>query len=273
MPNDLQTDEQALAAACQPYDKNGQWKLELKVANIGGFGPLKYGHSSIHLLSPDGRSVVEFHGYNKEPGTGAAKPGAGDKGDQIAVAAVPGSWGYFSNRKEEGDLLLAQGTYEDMKPKLKILFAASQAIDAENIQYSGWGFLKTGQNCNSVAHSLTRLLGQEVDPQNISRVILTGSAARLPAHALDEITKTDVGVDLSQLDSALSKIAKDTGQAVVMPDLDKLIEQPLDGACRANKSVEIDGVAYHGDGSTTPTQLGLGTHPRLRQPPDYNPSK
>lgn len=263
------SDDQTLDAACQPYDKAGRWTLEMKVTDIGGIGPLRYGHTGVYLTAPDGRSVVQFHGYNKDPLTGAAKPGESE-GDLLALAAVPGSWAYFEERNSAGSRVLAEGSYEEMKPKLKVLFAASQALDAESLEYKGWGLWAPGQNCNTAARMVTRLLGQDTDPQKISDVILTGSERSIPLSRLDTITDSASGVDVSKLEQALLDMARDTSKSVVLPDLDQLVDQPLAAQCRPAKS-EIGAIAYNTDGTQTPTTIKIGVSPQLRQPPDYKP--
>lgn len=263
------SDDPTLDAACQPYDKAGRWKLEMKVTDIGGIGPLRYGHTGVYLTAPDGRSVIQFHGYNKDPLTGAAKPGE-SKGDLLALAAVPGSWAYFEERNSAGSRVLAEGSYEEMKPKLKVLFAASQALDAESLEYKGWGLWAPGQNCNTAARMVTRLLGQDTDPQKISDVILTGSERSIPLSRLDTITNSASGVDVSKLEQALLDMARDTSKSVVLPDLDQLVAQPLAAQCHSAKR-EIGAVAYNTDGTQTPTTIKIGVSHQLRQPPDYKP--
>ena len=247
-----QTDE-----LCQPYDKDGKWKIEMVVTKIGAAMGNEYAHSFIRVAAPDERSVLEFHGYNRDPKTGQTIGGSGEPDSKLTVAMVPGNWGYFSNLPTKAKAELTSGTYEEIKPQITKLVAASQILNAEEKPYIGWGIFQPGQNCNTVARMLSRYIGHETNPNDLSSAIATGSGRLLRPEALESIN-TQEGVDLARLDEALKGAAIAKNTAIVMPDLEAMIDPSLNKQCRPASApsfpIEAPATAYKPDGTIQPGQ-------------------
>lgn len=169
------------------------WRIQMRAVSVGGIGPLEYAHSYIAIVNPEGRSVLEFHGYNQDPVTGQPKSGGGDPGDLLQVAIKSGPWDKFS-QQIVGEKDLAVGDFKSLVPKIAELVDGANAINEQKLPYHGWGFWEAGQNCNSVSHTLSGLIGAETDPASISPLIATGSARSIPiGNHRDSIDMSSLG--------------------------------------------------------------------------------
>ncbi len=170
------------------------WRIQMRAVSVGGAGPLEYAHSYIAVVNPEGKSVLEVHGYNQDPVTGQSKSGGGDPGDLLHVAIKPGPWDEFS-QQIVGEKDLAVGDFKSLAPKIAELVDGANAINEQKLPYHGWGFWEAGQNCNSVSHTLSSVIGAETDPSSISRLIATGSARIIPVSTHPDL------IDMSKLDA------------------------------------------------------------------------
>lgn len=248
---------EAFTAQCPALPENGQWRIEMRSRDIGGIGPLRYGHTYIAVVDPTGKSALEFHGFNKDPVTGESKHGAGEKGDLLGVAMVPGAWGYFSERPAAGGTLLAEGSADDIREKVTALTATAQAINAEKLAYKGYGVLESGQNCNSVAHTLARAIGYDKDPQATAHVILTGSDRILPTPELDGARLSNGSIDPQKAAESISLYVAERGaEPIVLPDTSKMFNQLAETRCQTTdleEGIRVEGLALGGLNATTET--------------------
>lgn len=248
---------EAFTSQCPALPENGQWRIEMRSRDIGGIGPLRYGHTYIAVVDPTGKSALEFHGFNKDPVTGESKHGAGEKGDLLGVAMVPGAWGYFSERPAAGGTLLAEGSADDIREKVTALTATAQAINAEKLAYKGYGVLESGQNCNSVAHTLARAIGYDKDPQATADVILTGSDRILPTPELDAARTPDGSVDPKQAPQAMSLYVAEKGaDPIVLPDPAQMFNRLNETRCQTldlEEGIRVEGLVLGSPDATTST--------------------
>ena len=239
---------------CRPYDPDGEWKLRLTEVKI----PLPtfmgtYAHLALQAVSPDGRVAMEFNGHDtffgKKSGLDRVNPE-----NKLEVAVTPGAWELFGDREQRTIKTLEQGSYNQLRPALETLYAASQEIQANKQEYIGYAVFSQPQNSNSVGGTLSHIIGHDLGGQPSPDSNHPGVKRRLPTGMLDQIV-LEGRVNPESLDGFYKGLAQKTGDKIAVPDFSAIGATPMHSDCQLPENTPL-GTVYNPDGTTEPVQKG-----------------